>query len=171
MVKKIEIAKELGLHVATISRILNEVPDYRASKETVQKVFKTARDMGYDFEKQKRFYKRKHQRVNVDARVRLQARMADGEIISHEARMCNIGEGGVLLINFRPKILTLPLRQEDLSLEIVSGELKGIMATCEVVRIGRHSGSFGICLEIKGKTAEDAASIEEFVNEKLAEKK
>ena len=93
MVKKIEIADRLGLHVATVSRILNEVPDYRASKETIKKVFDTAREMGYDFERQKRFYKRKYHRIKIEANVRLHARMQDGNVISHEAKMINIGKG------------------------------------------------------------------------------
>ena len=163
MVKKIEIAEKLGLHVATISRILNEVPNYRASKETVRKVFQTAREMGYDFERQKRFYKRRHRRVSLEARVKLRARISDGSIIVHDARMINMGEGGGLLIDFRPRIVTLPMREEDLTLEIVSGDLKGVKTTCEVVRVGRHADSFGICVEMKGVTAEDTARIDGFL--------
>ena len=165
MVKKIEIAKKLGLHVATVSRILNEVPNYRASKETVRKVFETARDMGYDFERQKRFYKRKHRRVDTDSLVKLHARVSDGSIIDHDARMINIGEGGALLVDFHPEIVTLPMREEDLRLEIVNGDLKGVNAACEVVRIGRHGESFGICVEIRGITPDDTARIQELVDQ------
>ncbi len=171
MVKKIEIAEKLGLHVATVSRILNEVPNYRASKETVRRVFKTARDMGYDFERQKRFYKRKHRRVNTDAQVKLHAKISDGSRITHEARMINIGEGGALLIDFRPGIVTLPMREEDLTLEVVSGDLEGVNAACEVVRVGRHDDSFGICVEIRGLTPDDSARIQELIDQNGAEGK
>jgi hypothetical protein len=171
MVKKIELAEKLGLHVATISRILNEVPNYRASKETVRKVFETAREMGYDFERQKRFYKRRHKRVSADARVKLHARTSDGSIISHSARMVNIGEGGVLLVDFRPRIVTLPMREEDLTLEVVSGGLKGVRATCEVVRVGRHGESFGICVQMGSLAPGDKEKLKAYINSKsIAEK-
>ena len=166
MVKKIEIAEKLGLHVATISRILNQVPDYRASKETVRRVFETAREMGYDFERQKRFYKRKHHRVSTDARVKLHAKMSDGTVVTHNAHMINMGQGGALLIDFRPRIVTIPMREDDFTLEVVSGKLKGVKAACEVVRVGRHSDSFGICVQIKGTTSKDTARIESFINDK-----
>jgi hypothetical protein len=169
MVKKIEIAKRLGLHVATVSRILNEVPNYRASRETVRKVFEVARDMGYDFERQKRFYKRAHLRVNVDARVRLHAKVRDESTITHEARMVNMGAGGMLLVDFRPRIVTLPLREDDLLLEVVSGPLKGVKASCEVVRVGRHRDSFGICVQVKGLTPADASRMDAFVNRRTSE--
>jgi len=165
MVKKVEIAKKLGLHVATVSRILNEVPEYRASKETVRKVFDTAREMGYDFERQKRFYKRKHQRFSTNELVKLHARISDGKILTHEARMVNMGEGGLLLSEFRPKIVTLPLREGDLTLEIASGVLKGVKASCHVVRVGKHNNSFGICVQVKGLTQQDTERIDDFVAE------
>ena len=165
MVKKVEIAKKLGLHVATVSRILNEVPEYRASKETIKRVFETAREMGYDFERQKRFYKRKHRRFSTDERVKLHAKIADGGILTHEARMVNMGEGGLLLSEFRPKIVTLPLREGDLTLEITSGSLKGVKASCHVVRVGKHNSSFGICVQVKGLTKQDTDRIEDYVTE------
>jgi hypothetical protein len=171
MVKKIEIAKRLGLHVATVSRILNEVPEYRASKETVRRVFETARDMGYDFERQKRFYRRKHRRSSIDARVKLHARIPDGVPIIHDAHMVNIGKGGALLVGFRPRILTLPMREEDLVVEVVSGTLKGVRAVCEVVRVGRHNGSFGICVQIKGLTPDDVKRLDEFIDQNCPEDK
>jgi hypothetical protein len=164
MVKKIEIAKKLGLHVATISRILNQVPDYRASKETVRRVFKVARDMGYDFERQKRFYQRKYRRTTTNARVKLRARLSDGTVITHDARMVNMGKGGVLLADFHPRIVTIPMQEENLVLEIVSGRLKGIKAACEVVRVGRYNRSFGICVQAKGLTPDDSARMEEYID-------
>ncbi len=165
MVKKVEIAKKLGLHVATVSRILNEVPEYRASKETIKKVFDTAREMGYDFERQKRFYKRRHRRFTTDERVKLHAKISEGEILTHEARMVNMGEGGLLLADFHPKIVTLPLREGDLTLEVASGELKGVRASCHVVRVGKHNSSFGICVQVRGLTKKDIERIDNYVAE------
>jgi hypothetical protein len=169
MVKKVEIAKKLGLHVATVSRILNEVPEYRASKETIKKVFDTAREMGYDFERQKRFYKRRHRRFSTEGQVKLQARMSDGKVLSHEARMVNMGEGGLLLADFHPKIVTLPLRDGDITIEVATGPLKGVKASCHVVRVGKHNSSFGICVQVKGLTKQDTDRIEDFVSENSPE--
>lgn len=164
MVKKIDIAHRLGLHVATVSRILNQVPGYRASKATVEKVFKVAREMGYDFARQKRFYRRRHLRLSYGGQVKLRARQGNGSVVMHSARMANIGEGGALLCNFKPTLATLPLREEDLALEVVSGNLAGIQAACEVVRVGpTPDGGLGVCVSMKGLSPRDAARIQRFI--------
>lgn len=164
MVKKTDIAHRLGLHVATVSRILNQVPGYRASKETVEKVFEVAREMGYDFERQKRFYRRRHRRRPTDMLVKLRAKQGN-RVATHSARMVNIGEGGALLCNFSPTLATLPLREEDLVLEVVSGGLAGVEAACEVVRVGGHgaSGGLGVCVNMKGLSPKDTTRIRRYV--------
>ncbi len=165
MVKKVDIARELGLHVATVSRILNKVPNYRVSKDTIRRVFKVARDMGYDFQRQKRYYRRRYVRIPAEAKVAVRATHSDGSTVTHDARIANISEGGALLAGFKPKIDSIPLRAGDFSLKITSGALKGIEATCEVVRVGRSDSQIGICVQLNGLSSEETSRIHDFIQQ------
>lgn len=48
-----EIAEALGMDIEVVRNILNEVPGLSYDKEVLDKVFRTARSMGYDFRKLK----------------------------------------------------------------------------------------------------------------------
>jgi DNA-binding LacI/PurR family transcriptional regulator len=48
-----EIAEALGMDIEIVRNILNEVPGMSYDKETLDRVFQTARKMGYDLKKLK----------------------------------------------------------------------------------------------------------------------
>lgn len=51
MVTQIEIAKVVGLDVSSVNKILNRRQGSKFRKETVSHVFKVARRMGYNFDR------------------------------------------------------------------------------------------------------------------------
>jgi len=51
MVTQTEIAKAVGLDVSSVNKILNRCRGPVFRKETIRSVFKTAREMGYDFDR------------------------------------------------------------------------------------------------------------------------
>lgn len=46
---QLEVAEKVGLDVSTVNKILNEMPGPVFRKDTIQKVFRTAEKMGYNF--------------------------------------------------------------------------------------------------------------------------
>src|SRR5258707_6777533 len=51
MVTQIEIARQVGLDVSSVNKILNKTPGPVFRKTTIKHVFKVAKDMGYDFKR------------------------------------------------------------------------------------------------------------------------
>ncbi len=47
------IAQETGLEVELVRNVLKEVPGVQVARETADRIFKTARKLGYDFRKLK----------------------------------------------------------------------------------------------------------------------
>lgn len=47
-VTQLDIAKEVGVDVSTVNKILNRKPGSLFRKETIADVFKVAKDLGYD---------------------------------------------------------------------------------------------------------------------------
>ena len=70
-VSQAEIASRLGLARSTVTKILNQFPNNRASKETIKQVFKAAREMGYDFSRLRNIHRRRAFRKKVDIPVDL----------------------------------------------------------------------------------------------------
>ncbi len=53
MITQKEIADKLGMKIDDIRNILNEIPGHNYDKDVMDRVFQTARKMGYDFRKLK----------------------------------------------------------------------------------------------------------------------
>src|SRR5689334_6648707 len=58
-VRQLDIAKRVGIDVSSVNKILNRCPGPVFSKDTVAKVFKIAREMGYDFDRKNSHYWRR----------------------------------------------------------------------------------------------------------------
>lgn len=61
-----EVAKATGLDEALVLDILREKPDVEASKDVQDKVYKTARKLGYDFRKLKIGKRMQHRKELLD---------------------------------------------------------------------------------------------------------
>ena len=71
MVTQVEIARRLGLDVSSVNKILNRRTGPVFKKDTVKKVFKMAREMGYDFGRIKFAHRRRHARRPVSLNAEL----------------------------------------------------------------------------------------------------
>ena len=130
-----KIAQDLGLHPATVSKILNRVPTDYTSVETRQKVFDLALKLGYDF-KHLKSAQREHPRNSVDIPVKVvvviypspfsssrplvggEGRERVDEVVwdRGQARVCDIRQSGALLADLQLSKNTLPLQPFRLKL-------------------------------------------------------
>jgi len=132
-----KIAQELGLHPATVSKILNRVSTDYTSVETRQKVFDLALKLGYDFRqlKLKSVRSRSHQRKVVDLPAQVvivitskQPEYKPAEEIvwdRGQARIRNISSGGALLADLQLTKDVLPLKPFRLKLMLEQDSLAG----------------------------------------------
>jgi len=140
-----KIAQDLGLHPATVSKILNRKSDDYTSVETKQKVFDLALKLGYDFQHLKSVQTRKNTRKPVDLPVQVIIVMvgnmnkdtAIDEVVwdRGQARVCDISQSGALLADLQLSKNTLPLQPFRLKLTSKQGGLTGIEIPCQVVRL------------------------------------
>ena len=77
-VTQTEIARRVGMDVSSVNKILNRRVGSVFRKETVRKVLKVARELGYDFEKLKFHHRRQHPRKEVAIDAEVAVLMLDG---------------------------------------------------------------------------------------------
>ena len=150
------IASQLNLARSTVTRILNNDPNYRASGKTRKKVFDLARKLNYDFSNLRRIHRRKYERVPVDIPIRARILLPDGSIHDEgEARLLDLNPIGALVGDFRFHKQTIPLMPFSLEIEVVSGELTALRARARIARI---TMSDGVQMGIEFANVESAAS-------------
>ena len=80
MITQVEIARRVGLDVSSVNKILNKRQGPVFRKETIRKVFKIARDMGYDFGRLKYAHRRRFPRKEMSLGVELYVYHKDGSL-------------------------------------------------------------------------------------------
>src|SRR3982751_185453 len=80
MVPQVEIAHRVGLDVSSVNKILNRRSGPVFRKETIRKVFKIAKDMGYDFGRLKYAHRRRFARKELSLGVELYVYHKDGSL-------------------------------------------------------------------------------------------
>lgn len=90
-----EIAEKSGVDLKLVRDILNEVPGVRAAKEVADKVFKTARSLGYDLKKLKlgkRMYFRKMTLEEIISLIEGHPQWDRKAILDHLKKSCQLIE-------------------------------------------------------------------------------
>jgi transcriptional regulator with XRE-family HTH domain len=75
-----QIARRVGLDVSSVNKILNRRPGAVFGKETVKRVFKVARQLGYDFDRLKHAHRRRHARKNLGLPVEFSVYLQGGQL-------------------------------------------------------------------------------------------
>lgn len=135
------IAKKLGLERSTVTKVLGQDRKCHFNPKTIQRIFKTAKRLGYDFSRMIRVKRREFDRkpANLKARIRLCLKNND-HFDSGHAVIENISPTGALLKKVSLPKRTLPLDPFTVDLTILQGRLKGVQAKGEVVRFaGSHN--------------------------------
>ena len=158
------IASQLNLARSTVTRILNNDPNYRASERTRKKVFALAKKLEYDFSNLRRIHRRKYERIPVDIPVRVKLLLPDGSIHDEgDARLLDLSPFSAQVGDFRVHKQTMPLTPFSLEIEVVSGELTALRVRARIARI---SVSDGVQMGVEFADVESAASdrIKEYLN-------
>ncbi len=141
-----DISERLGLSRSTVTKILNQLPNNRASAETVRKVFQTAREMGYDFSRLRNIHRRRAIRKAVSLDVRIRIIMPDGAMYdAGTATAINLNHFGALLTAIETARMSLPLSPFGIEIEFLRPPLEGVRVDSQVVRlISRKSVEIGV---------------------------
>lgn len=90
-----EIAEKTGVELRLVRDILNEVPGVKATKDIADKVFRTARSLGYDLKKLKlgkRMHFRKITLEEIIALIEAHPNWDREAILEHLKKSCHLIE-------------------------------------------------------------------------------
>jgi transcriptional regulator with XRE-family HTH domain len=115
-----EIARRVGLDVSSVNKILNHRQGPVFRKETIKKVEKVAREMGYNFEKLKHAHRRVEPRKDISLPVELSIYQKDGSLFDRGTALAqNLSNSGALLSAVVLPGRSLPIGPWTLGIRVV----------------------------------------------------
>jgi hypothetical protein len=147
-VTQLEIARRVNLDVSSVNKILNQRPGPIFKKETIQEVFKVARELGYDFSRLKHQHKRGAPRKAVAIPLELSIYNSDGTLYDKGAAiMKDVSLSGALLSAVVLPQQSIPLRPHTIGIRMLDGALKGVEILGHPVRLAHTGPSMNLAIE------------------------
>jgi transcriptional regulator with XRE-family HTH domain len=155
-----DIAKACKIDQGSVSRILNEDTRDSFAEDTIQKVFKVARELGYLHPSLITSNRRESSRRKAEVVGRVQILIGTNTVYDEgEIDIDEISMSGMLLRNFRTKKKTLPMDRFKFNVEIHEGKLRGFKCRCKLVRFSDNEDEFALAVKFD--------SLDEDAKEKL----
>jgi transcriptional regulator with XRE-family HTH domain len=152
MVTQMEIARRAGIDISSVNKILNRKEGAVFKKETVRRVFKIARELGYDLERLRHHHRRRHPRQLTEFRLELSIYLANGSLFDRgQATMRDVSLSGALLSGI---LLTgqkgIPLEPHTIGMRLLDGPLKDLEIQSKPVRFMRRRGGIHLAVAFEG---------------------
>ena len=146
MVTQVEIARRVGLDVSSVNKILNKRQGPVFRKETIRKVFKIARDLGYDFGRLKYAHRRRFPRKELSLGVELYVYHRDGSLYDQGvATVRDISMGGARISDVALPTGSLPVTPFSVGLRPMVKPVDDIELQGKIVRLyANGTTSFGV---------------------------
>ena len=146
MVTQIEIARRVGLDVSSVNKILNRRAGPVFRKDTIKKVFKVARDLGYDFGRLKYQHRRRHPRKEVALGAEISIFGKDGRLFDQGvATIRDISLCGARISDLALPLGSIPVEPFTVSLRPMQKPIEDLELPGQIVRINSSSTvSYGI---------------------------
>ena len=142
-----DIARICGIDQGSVSRILNKDTRDSFAKETIERVFKAAREAGYLHPALVTSNRRSSVRRGISVTAQLRVLGQDGTLYSEgTAEIDNISLSGMLLRSIKMNANALPLEPHRFEVEVTSTRLKGFRARCRPVRFAEGDGGLAIAV-------------------------
>ena len=98
MVTQQEIARRAGLDVSSVNKILNKRVGPRFRKDTVARVLRIARELGFDFGRLKHSHRRRHERQPLGVAAGVTVYREDGTLVEEgKGVLRDLSRGGARL--------------------------------------------------------------------------
>ena len=145
---QVQIAQRVGLDVSSVNKILNQRKGPRFRKETIRKVQKVARELGYDFGKLKHAHRRTDARKDTSLEVELTIYKSDGSVFDRGTAIArNVSLSGAMLTALLLPQRVLPLEACTIGMRGVGGALKDIEIVGRPVRLRGDESGFNLAME------------------------
>ena len=146
MITQVEIARRVGLDVSSVNKILNKRQGPVFRKETIRKVFKIARDLGYDFGRLKYAHRRRFPRKELSLGVELYIYHRDGSLYDQGvATLRDISMGGAKLSDVALPTSAFPVTPFRVGIRPMQKPVDDIEIQGSIVRLNANgSTTFGV---------------------------
>jgi len=143
-----DIAKACKIDQGSVSRILNEDTRDSFAEETIQKVFKVARELGYLHPSLITSNRRESNRRKAELTGKVQVLIGTNTVYDEgDIDIDEISMSGMLLRNFRTKKRSLPMDRFKFNVEVTEGRLKGFKCRCKLVRFSDNEDEFALAVK------------------------
>jgi hypothetical protein len=137
---QVEIARQVGLDVSSVNKILNRRAGAVFKQATVDKVFRVAKRLGYRFDRLKRVHTRSHERREVHLQAKLSIYSKDGSLFDQgTCAVSDIAICGASLVDVELPKGKLPVEPFTILLGMTGKKKEPIDIRGRVVRL-RHDG-------------------------------
>lgn len=146
MITQVEIARRVGLDVSSVNKILNKRQGPVFRKETIRKVFKVAKDLGYDFGRLKYAHRRRFPRKEVSLGVELYIYHKDGSLYDQGvATIRDLSVGGAKISDVALPTGALPVSPFSVGIRPMQKPVDDIEILGQIVRLNANGATtFGI---------------------------
>ena len=146
MITQVEIARRVGLDVSSVNKILNKRQGPVFRKETIRKVFKIARDMGYDFGRLKYAHRRRFPRKELSLGVEIYIYHRDGSLYDQGvATLRDISLGGAKLSDLALPTSAFPVTPFRVGIRPMQKPVDDSEISGQIVRLNANgSTTFGV---------------------------
>jgi len=146
MVTQIEIARRVGLDVSSVNKILNRRQGPVFRKDTIRKVFKVARELGYDFGRLKYQHRRRHPRKELSLGAELYIYHRDGSIFDQGvATIRDISLCGAKITDVTLPLGTLPVEAFTVGIRPMEKPVDDLEIPGKIVRYHQNGlPSYGV---------------------------
>jgi len=146
MVTQVKIARRVGIDISSVNKILNRRSGPVFRKETVQKVFRIAREMGYDFGRLKFRHRRRHPRRGISVGAEISIYLRDGSLYDQGmATIRDISRCGARVTDVALPLGSLPVEPFSVGLRPMQRPLDDQEISGHIVRIHpEETVSYGI---------------------------
>jgi len=159
-----DVAKACKIDQGSVSRILNEDTRDSFAEETVQKVFKVARELGYLHPSLITSNRRESGRRKAQLTGRVQVLIGTNTVFDEgEVDVDEISMSGMLLRNFRTKKRTLPMDRFKFLVEIGEGKLRGLKLRCKLVRFSDNEDEFALAVKFDSLDEDAKDKLKNFI--------
>lgn len=147
MVTQVAIARHVGLDVSTVNKILHRTTGPVFSKPTIERVFKAARRLGFDFERLKHRHRRRDARKELAFEAEITIHRMDGSLFDKgAATVRDLSHGGALLGDLRLPHGALPIGPFSIALRLKAKKNEPVEIRGRLLRVEQMNGglAFGI---------------------------
>lgn len=163
-VTQADIAKISDLDQGSVSRILNKDTRDSFAPETVARVFKIARELGYLHPALVQTNRRESQRRKTSVPVRVAIMIGTNTVYDEGGGMISeISQSGCVIRSIDTKKKNLPMDRFRFDIDVKDGRLRGFRSRCRVVRFSPGDDTFGLALAFEPLSADKKDMLRTFL--------